>query len=140
MLTEILLFISAVKNEIEFNRKPVTTILRESINKNCSKHLTFIPKCVSFIDSGEDFINSWKNSVAESNVCSLLNSQESDLLVSYGSQLGTTDVCGQTSMCILYERLFSEKLKSAQAYEENYGKIYRQSGIFIGAAIVILIL
>lgn len=85
-------------------------------------------------------MSAWESSIKNSKSVSLLSPQDVQLLLSYGSQLGTTDVNGQINLCILYEKLFEDKLKSAQAYEEHYGKIYRQSGIFIGAAIIILIL
>lgn len=140
LLTEILLFISAVKNEIEFNRKPIISIFREKCSGNFAKSLSFISECVTLTEEGKDFTSAWEMSIKNDQRISLLSPQDVQLLLSYGSQLGTTDVNGQISLCVLYQKLFEEKLKAAQAYEEHYGKIYRQSGIFIGAAIIILIL
>ena len=139
-MTEILLFISAVKNEIEFNRKPIISIFRENSSRNFAKSLSFISECVALTEKGKDFMTAWELSVKNDKSVSLLSPQDVQLLLSYGSQLGTTDVSGQINLCVLYQKLFEEKLKTAQNYEEHYGKIYRQSGIFIGAAIIILIL
>ena len=140
LLTEILLFISAVKNEIEFNRKPIISIFRENSSRNFAKSLSFITECVALTEKGKDFMTAWELSVKNDKSVFLLSSQDVQLLLSFGSQLGTTDVNGQINLCVLYQKLFEEKLKTAQNYEEHYGKIYRQSGIFIGAAIIILIL
>lgn len=85
-------------------------------------------------------MTAWELSVKNDKSVFLLSPQDVQLLLSFGSQLGTTDVNGQINLCVLYQKLFEEKLKTAQNYEEHYGKIYRQSGIFIGAAIIILIL
>lgn len=91
-------------------------------------------------EDGKDFPTAWKLAVKNNKTAALLRPRDIQLLLSFGSQLGTTDVSGQVSLCVLYEKLFEEELKSAQNHEEHYGKIYRQSGIFIGAAIIILIL
>ena len=139
-MTEILLFISAVKNEIEFNRKPIIAIFRENCQGSSYKPLSFISQCVRLTEDGKDFPTAWKLAVKNNKTAALLRPRDIQLLLSFGSQLGTTDVSGQVSLCVLYEKLFEEELKSAQNHEEHYGKIYRQSGIFIGAAIIILIL
>ena len=140
LLTDILLLISALRNEIEFSRKPILSLLGESNGLYFSKSLSFISECVTLTDKGYDFAKAWEMSVKKDSISYLLSSRDTELLISFGSQLGTTDVSGQISLCVLYEKLFEEKLKAAQKYEERYGKIYRQSGIFVGAAIIILIL
>lgn len=139
-MTEILLFISAVKNEIEFNRKPIVSIFQENIGRSFMKSLSFVSDCVALTENGEDFKTAWNDSIKNSNSLSVLSDQDIQLLLSYGYQLGTTDVNGQINLCTLYQDLFEERLRNARKFEEHYGKIYRQSGIFIGTAIIILIL
>lgn len=139
-MTEILLFISAVKNEIEFNRKPIVSIFQESIGRNYIKSLSFVSECVALTENGKDFKTAWNQAIENDKSASVLSEQDIQLLISYGYQLGTTDVSGQINLCALYQDLFEERLRSARNFEEHYGKIYRQSGIFIGAAIIILIL
>lgn len=139
-MTEILLFISAVKNEIEFNRKPIISIFHERDRGGSFKPLSFISRCVGLTAEGEDLPAAWEKAIRSDKAAALLPPRDIQLLLSFGSQLGTTDVNGQINLCVLYEKLFEEELKKAQDHEEHYGKIYRQSGIFIGAAIIILIL
>lgn len=131
-------FISAVKSEIEFNRKPVTEILKEAEQKEFLKRLPFVSLCITFLDKGEDFKTAWKKALLEKGGASALAKEDIDLVSSFGLQLGTTDVNGQVNLCNLYLNLFGEKLKEAAEYEKKYGKLYTQAGAFIGAAAGIL--
>lgn len=114
--------------------------MRDSIDENHANVLPFISECISLTENGCDFAQAWEKAIENDRYIYSLLSQDARLLITFGSRLGTTDVSGQVSLCVLYQKLFEEKLKAAVNYEERYGKIYRQGGVFIGAAVMILIL
>lgn len=137
-LTSLVLLVSAVKSEIEFNRKPVIKILKEAEHKKFLKRLSFVSQCVSLLEEGEDFKSAWEKALLEKSEASALTKEDIYLVSSFGLQLGTTDVNGQVNLCNLYLSLLGEKLREAEEYEKKYGKLYTQAGLFLGAAAGIL--
>ena len=58
----------------------------------------------------------------------------------FGSQLGTTDLNGQISLCQLYVRLFEERLIQAREWKSKYAKLYLSLGVLGGLLAWILFL
>lgn len=68
-----------------------------------------------------------------------LSDSDKDLLVSFGSELGTTDISGQLSHAELYQNLFSERLSDAKEQENVKSRLYKVLGFSLGCAISLLI-
>lgn len=109
--------------------------LEEIIHCLDNDNLSFI-KYYFTIDDSFCFYDKWKKSVIEN----VYLSEEKEILLSVGKELGTTDIEGQTKL-ISYtiERLTQLR----KTHSENYnrlGKVYRSTGFLFGFMLGIVII
>lgn len=86
------------------------------------------------------FPEAWSTALRERAQLGSLRREDIHLLLAFGSQLGTTDLNGQISLCQLYVRLFEERLIQAREWKSKYAKLYLSLGVLGGLLAWILFL
>lgn len=139
-IEKILLFISEIKTEIEFTSDSLKNILDSISAHGNFTLLPFIGDCVHRMRNGEDFFNAWKGSVLKRENVYALKKGDTALLISFGASLGRTDSAGQIRNCELHEKLFKDKLSSAQEEKKTLSRPARGIGFMAAAALLIIFL
>lgn len=135
---KILLLLSQIKTEIEFTAASVEDIFNSLLSSGDYSSLPFIDICRKAMQNGDDFGTAWSKSLNKTESTYALKKEDVNLLFSFGSALGTTDSSGQIRNCEMHEKLFRERLNSAEAECEKLSKPARITGILAGAAAVII--
>lgn len=87
------------------------------------------------------FKNSSYKSFKECNLASTrLTSEEKELICSFYSQLGTTDLQGQLSMIEIYKKDFSNQLSKLSDNKDNKCRLLRTGGLLTGIFICLLLI
>lgn len=89
--------------------------------------------------NAEEFDIAFKRSVSNISPSFALKKSDKELLVGFGSELGTTDVTGQVAHTQLYSELFSDRLRQVKIQENEKSRLYRILGFSVGSAVSLLI-
>ena len=81
------------------------------------------------------FPQAWSKALGERAQLGPLRREDINLLLAFGSQLGTTDL-----LCRLYVQLFEERLTQAREWKSKYAKLYLSLGVLGGLLAWILFL
>lgn len=139
-LEQVLLLLNAIENELEFCRTPVRELLHRLALRSEFTELPFLRICSRMCEQGDPFPQAWSASLKKRAVSVTLRKDDIGLLLAFGSQLGTTDLNGQVSICRLYVRLFEERLAQAREWKSKYAKLYMSLGVLGGLLSWILFL
>lgn len=137
-IEKILLLLSQIKTEIEFTAASVEEIFNSLSSSGSYSSLPFVDICRKKMHSGEDFETAWSGALSRNENTYSLKKEDVSLLCSFGAALGTTDSAGQIRNCEMHEKLFRERLDSAEAEREKLAKPAKITGALAGAAAVII--
>ncbi len=137
-LSQVLLFLSAVKVEIEFTLLPLCDIIDNLLKENVCGELDFLFCVREKTEGGMSFKQAWESSVRESSLP--IKHEEREKLLSLGALLGTSDCKGQKAVLSLYGEFFGAYCQAAQSACERYSKMYMLSGFLSGAFVFIIFL
>lgn len=133
-LTSIVNAISRAKTLICFGSFDTRRVVAESF---CSEDFPLM-NC-NDIDCEKPYDKAFESSVDKINNRFSLTKADKELLVQFGSKLGSTDVTGQVAHAELYIELFNERLSKAREEESSKSKLYRVLGFSLGCAISLLV-
>ena len=125
-LEQVLLLLNAIQSELSYCRTPVRELMHRMALRGEFSELPF-PEA-------------WSTALRERAQLGSLRREDIHLLLAFGSQLGTTDLNGQISLCQLYVRLFEERLIQAREWKSKHAKLYLSLGVLGGLLAWILFL
>lgn len=137
-LEKIYVLFSDISSRIEFTADCVADIFSSlSLGENY-EDLPFVDECKKSLNEGESFDAAWQKSLKKSSNISGLKKEDVNVLLSFGSSFGSTDITGQISNCEIHKKLIDSKLQSARADFAMYSKPAKGIGILAGVAVFIL--
>ncbi|HIT53757.1 MAG TPA: stage III sporulation protein AB [Candidatus Fimivicinus intestinavium] len=139
-LEQILLLLGLINSELAYCRTPVRELMRHIMRHGELSELPFLQLCGRMCEQGVAFPSAWSRALKRQCAERTLRREDISLLQAFGTQLGTTDLEGQLSLCGLYARLFEERLSQAREWKNKYAKLYTSLGVLGGLLIWILFL
>lgn len=136
MLEKTELMLSVIYNEIKYISLPAVQLVDLLSTKSELKELKFIRSCRRYLNEGDPFPESWKKSLSAST--SSLNRRDTELIISFGENFGTTDNDGQLSKCALYLELLKSNYNEAVNNYSRYSKLFKSLGVLAGLSVIIL--
>lgn len=91
-------------------------------------------------DRSQGFLPWWERQTKEFAPPHVLHNSDKELLFSFGSQLGATDLEGQLSHIELCRTLLSKQLSDAEEELKQKGRLYRTLGVFGGVSAAIMLI
>ena len=137
MLEKTELMLSVIYNEIKYISLPAVQLVDLLSTKSELKELKFVRACRRYLNEGYAFPESWKKSLSASSSCSL-NRSDTELIISFGENFGTTDNDGQLSKCALYLELLKSNYNEAVNNYSRYSKLFKSLGVLAGLSVIIL--
>lgn len=126
-------FISLLQTQIRYNGSEIYSLVI-----SCAKS-SDLP-LFNHADIIEPFSEFWKSEIIKYQKKFGLNNSDKELLLEFGSGLGTTDIEGQLSHLELYRSIFQKRLQERQSEFKDKSKIYRALGLFGGISTALIIL
>ncbi len=140
VLTETVKMISFMQNRLRYDCLPLPLLLKAMSENGKTDKLGFVSACIEKLEKGMPFSAAWRESVEnDSELCRLLRNTVS-FLVSFGADLGTTDLEGQLSCCEYYESFFCNELTERKEHNKKYSKLYPALSAMLGIWAAILII
>lgn len=137
MLESIKIFFESIKTQTEFIMQPLNVMFNELSDRKELSCLPFIKECDVLLKDGTDFPTAWEKALSAENTRHL-KKNDTELLLAFGSALGTTDINGQTSSCKLYTCLLENNLCEARKRKALWYKPAAGLGLLAGTAIYII--
>jgi len=138
LLLKTLTLLDLVKTYISFINTDVISLL-SMLNENEElSELCFIKDCLNEIDDNNDFNTSWKTSVNRFN--STLKDGDKEIIISFGLQLGKSDVQGQINNCELHKQQVLCRLNEAEESYKKHGNLCFNLCILSGILIDLVLL
>ena len=129
--------IELIETEVNYMNSDIISLLELLSVQKGFNQLVFINDCLSFMKNGEDFDAAWQKAINGFN--SALNSADKEILLTFGYQLGKSDLQGQLNNC----RLHREKIKSNLSDAENrlvkYGNLSLRLPLLFGIMLIIIL-
>lgn len=91
-------------------------------------------------DRSQGFLAWWELQTESFAPPHVLHNSDKELLSSFGSQLGTTDLEGQLSHIELCRAMLSKQLSEAEEEQRQKGRLYRTLGVFGGVSAAIMLI
>lgn len=139
-LEKIRLMLCITENELRCLCRPVDEILSVLCANSRLKELAFLESCRSAMNSGENFADAWKQSLADRGNVRYLSAEDIAALLSFGEMFGVTDVEGQLANCRLHTELLDERLSQARKQKEKYSSLSCGLGAAVGAGLIIILM
>lgn len=136
LLEDTLTFLNTLIVSIEYSRTSIVKIICDISGEDTVKNLNFIRICANELNEGLDFPIAWNNAVG---TALLYKSDERTKLLQLGNFLGTSDSENQINIIESYISYFKRFLNTATDDYNKYGKISSLFGMFVGAAVFILL-
>ncbi len=134
-LQDFVSFLTTLQIRIRYSNCELKNLISQSMTQPMLKNnKDFI------VNDGNQFNISWENSVEKIPKIYGLTKEDKKLLYEFGKGLGTTDVEGQIEHISLYITLFTNAFKNADENINKRSKLYRMSGLIIGAVTAIMMI
>lgn len=133
ILEKITVMLRLISSEIGYFQSPINVIIDKLCENEELKILNFLKICKVNL-SELDFPEAWKISIEQSE----LERQDKELLLSFGFNMGTSDIAGQQSNCEMHRELFENKLKLVRDKNRKNGKLYTALGLMTGCLIFVV--
>lgn len=130
-------FLSECERQIEYYESTVYEIIRVCSERDELENLTFIKECLNLM-SVFDFPVAWETSVRS--FISELKKDETELLVSFGKRLGTSDCREQLIMISRTKKDFIRSYDVAAEKEEKNKKLYMIFSVSMGLIFFLMII
>lgn len=138
LLREIEKMFVYIKNNISYVAKPLKEIFYELAHSKEFKELDFIETCNDNLKNGEKFELAFVSGVQKSELP--LRQEDKELLISFGSQLGSSDIDGEMNKLAFYQDKLKILQKEATEKRDKLAKLYTSLGIFAGLALALVLL
>lgn len=135
LIEETLVFLNCLAVEISYSREDIVSIVNKLSSEKPMMNLLFLKICSDNTKNGLDFPEAWREAV---NGVSVYKREEKEKLLQLGSFLGTSDSENQINTIKVYSSFFEEYRNYAEEDYDKYGKVSTLFGVFLGAAIFIL--
>lgn len=136
-LERIKILIRFFETELKFCRTSVIELLTSAEKRFDDKRFGFLKECRILYKAENSFPEAWKQAV-ETFPPDGFTKHESELLISFGTRLGTTDLEGQVNICRLYDSLFDGQLHSAKNDLNQKGALYSGLGAAGGLFLAVI--
>lgn len=134
-LKQLLVFIENINSQISFSKKTIQEII-ESISLKEEMKLKMI--CELSKDESGDFLSAWRNTVMRYYSDDSLEKEDAEILLSFGNNLGVTDVEGQENNCRLHISMIEKQLKTAEENLKEKSRINTALSSFLALASIII--
>ena len=139
ILEKFRLMLKLMQTEIEYVNMPTYDLLKNASQRQELSDVLFIKECLNNLDEGMSFDLSWEQAVNKMSF-SELDSDDIQLILSFGNSLGTTDRDGQLKLCEMYEKMAEHKIQEARSRMKTHAALYSKLGIICGIAVVIILI
>lgn len=140
ILENIVMMLCIIKTQLRYTHLPLHSMMRFLEENENVKSLGFVSECIEMTERGKAFRQCWKESILnEKELCRLIP-ESIPHLISFGENLGTTDLEGQLSCCEYYERIFRKLLDGKEVQNKKYAKLFPTLGTMLGISAAILII
>lgn len=129
------MFIENINSQISFSKKTIQEII-ESISLKEEMKLKMI--CELSKDESGDFLSAWRNTVMRYYSDDSLDKEDAEILLSFGNNLGVTDVEGQENNCRLHISMIEKQLKTAEENLKEKSRINTALSSFLALASIII--
>lgn len=123
---------------LNYSNLDICALFSELSENNSYSNLHFIGYIFEKLKIGIDFDFAYKSSLKNSKLTRFLDKNDIDLLNSFYSVLGKSDIEGQISNCRLYKHFFNQKLTTLEKQEK--AKCKTNFALSIGSGLIISIL
>ncbi len=137
-LEKLIEMVEIIRSQLNYSASNIHSLLELLTNQKSFKQMYFLNTCLNELNNGTDFVSSWEYSL--SSFKSPLNKEDKEIIVSFGFQLGKSDLEGQLSNCDLYKDRLRLQLDNARKNKEKNGDMYMRLSVLSGVLIVILLL
>lgn len=137
LLEECVNMINIIESQINFVNSDVFTLLELLTCQTNIKHLEFVKCCYGLMTDGKSFDEAWNISLKS--ISYVLSIEDKNILFSFGSQIGKSDLQGQINNCRLHKERLICQLNKAEDNLSKYGKICIRLS-FLGGLLFIIIL
>ncbi len=134
ILEKILVMLRLVCTQIGYFQSPIDVIIDKLSQNEELKILDFLEICKENLNE-LDFPDAWRVSVEQSEI----HKSDKELLLSFGFNMGTSNIEGQLSNCEMHRELFENKLNSVRDKNRKNGKLYTALGIMTGCLIFVVL-
>ena len=133
MAAFLLCFVFGVRQSLLLKRRAA---FLEELSRMLSDFADIIREC----RRDNDIKSAWEQACGRLKALSYCHAAESELMLSLGRSLGTSDISGQLSLIELHSEKLSALRKSASEESAKKGKLFRSVGALcgIGAAVLIM--
>lgn len=134
-LKEYILLIESINSQISFSKKSISQIISDFIDKS---NVNLKTLCELKEDMNINFHECWENAIEKYAGFDALNNEDKNILLSFGKNLGTTDLNGQINNSKLHVLMLEKQLKTA---EENLsGKLKINTALSTVSALGLIII
>ena len=139
ILEKFRLMLKLMQTEIQYVNMPTYELVKNACERKEISDLFFLRDCLMKLDSGMPFDLSWEQAVCRARPPEL-ESGDIQLILSFGSSLGTTDRDGQLKLCGMYEEMTMQKIAQASERVKTHAALYSKLGIICGLSVVIILI
>lgn len=127
-----------IKNNISYMAKPVGEILFEMSESREFEELDFIEIAAKKVGSGQPVAYAFSQGVKRTQL--ELEQADKELLTSFGSQIGSSDIDGELGKIEFFKEQVKLVKEEAREKRDKTAKLYTSLGIFAGLALVLILL
>lgn len=138
LLSEIENMLIYIKNSISYMARPVGEIFYEMGSNYEFQKLDFITKTNEELQNGKTFSSAFSKAVNETQL--ELNDGEKEMLISFGEQVGNSDVEGELGKIEFFKEQVKTAREEAREKRDKTAKLYTSLGTFAGLALVLILL
>lgn len=135
-LEKTILMIEIIQTQLSFVNSDITSLLIMLCENRSLNKLVFIKKCKELINNDIPFEKAWEESIKS--FSSSLSNNDKSILISFGSQLGKSDLQGQINNCLLHKQRLEFQLNNAQSQMKKYGNLCFRLGCLSGILMMII--
>lgn len=135
-LEEMIIFVEGINSQILFSKNNIETIISD-LSHACEIKLKTI--CELSKNNNPDFPEKWRNSVEKFYRDDCFKTEDKKILISFGKNLGVTDLQGQSNNCRLHLSMLEKQLIRAQKDAEEKLKTNSALSLFLALAVVIIL-
>ena len=135
LLEKTQLLINKLKVGTEFLGLSAYEILKSITDSEQLPELDYIDNTKQFISLGEDFPVAWNKGLKDTSL--EYTSEEKEMLLNLGENLGTSDIKNQVAMLEMYEKSFCEFSNAAKSRYSKQAKTVSLSTALVGCMLFI---
>jgi stage III sporulation protein AB len=136
-------FIAAVdyiSTEIRYCAAPAEVLMSRLASLKEYSSLRVFAACTEKLASAVSFREAWASAIAEAKDSLDLDYDDREVLLRFGSVLGTTDIEGQTANCEHCRELLIQRLSGAVEDRRRHGRMYTSLGVLCGVFIATVLI